>query len=161
MKSNIKKAILLVVAATFLLGSTLYAEHGYSGKKGIEYYGKEDKLESLRGELGITPEQEAKLSEQRKEFKAKNKKLMEGLRSKRKELKEELEKQHMNRARVNKIVKDIKNLTGEKLQNRVDKIVSMKNIFTPEQFEKLQDMMERKRHARMRSNRGKRQFRSQ
>ncbi len=155
MKSNIKKAILLMVAATFLLSSTLYAEHGYSDKKGIECNSEGDKFESLREELGITPEQKARLSEQRKEFKAKNKKLVKELRSKRKELKAELEKQHMNRARVNRIVKDIKNLTGEKLQNRVDKIVSMKNIFTPEQFEKLKNKME-KHHAHMRSNRGKR-----
>ena len=51
MKSNIKKAILLVVAVTFLLSSTLYAEHGYSGKTGIECYGEGDKFESLREEL--------------------------------------------------------------------------------------------------------------
>ncbi|MCK4462870.1 MAG: periplasmic heavy metal sensor, partial [Candidatus Omnitrophica bacterium] len=110
-------------------------------------------------ELGITAEQEAKLKAQREEFRDKNKKLMEKMLSKRKELKQELEKPNINRAKVDKIIADIKNLTGEKLRSRVHKIISMKNVLTQEQFEKLQKKMEEKRQAKTKRSRNKRWFR--
>ena len=148
MKPKLKKAMLLGLAITFLLSSTLYAEHYRGEKKGAEHSNKKEISAKLVEELGITPEQEAKLKEQRKEFMGKNKELKKNMRARRKELKRELEKPNIDRVKVEKIIADINNLTGEKLKNRVDKIISMKNILTPEQFKKLRDKTKGKRQAK-------------
>ncbi len=142
MKARIKKAALLVIAATFLLTSALYAYHG---DKKCSNFDREEKFEKLSTELGLTAEQKAQLKEQRETFKDKQGELMTKSRAKNKELGEELEKPEVDRAKVNKIISDIQTLTGEKLRNRVEKIIAMKGMLTPEQFKKLQDKMERKR----------------
>jgi len=141
MKGRIKKAVLLGIAAAFLLTSPLYAYHG---DKECSKSGREDKFEKLSDELGLTAEQESRLKEQREAFKGRQKELMTELRAKRKELGEELNKPKENRARINKIISDIQILTGEKMQNRVDKIIAMKGTLTREQFNKLQQKMEKK-----------------
>ena len=142
MKSKIRKAALLVIAATFLLSSAVYADHG---DKKWSKHEKEGRLEKISAEIGLTAEQEAQLKEQREAFKAKQKDLGERLMTKNKELKEELEKPQVNRAKIDQIISDIQILAGEKMRNRVDKILAMKNTLTPEQFNKLQKKMEKKR----------------
>ena len=142
MKERIKKAVLLTVAATFLLSSTLYAYHG---DKEHSKSGREGKFEKLSDELALTAEQKAQLKAEREAFKGKQGELMAKLRAKNEELKNELEKPAVDRARVDKIISDIQSLTGEKLRNRVEKIIAMKGTLTPEQFNKLQEKMEKKR----------------
>ncbi|PIQ89754.1 MAG: hypothetical protein COV72_01520 [Candidatus Omnitrophica bacterium CG11_big_fil_rev_8_21_14_0_20_42_13] len=158
MKTNFRKAAWLAIALVFFLSSALYAApynerrpgRGYDeGASGGGYGDKGEKLEQLKEELGLTPEQEAKLKADREEFKAKNIELTEKLRAKRDELKNELEKAELDTAKVYTIISDIERLTGEKLRNRVNKIISMKSTLTPEQFEKLQAKMRQKIEKRM------------
>ena len=143
MKGRIEKSLLLVVATVFLFTSIVYAYHG--DKKYPKRDSKECRFEKLSEELGLTPEQQAQLEEQREAFKDKRKVLMEKMRAKNKALKEELEKPKVNRDKADKSISDIQALTGEKLRSRVDKIIAMKDILTPEQFEKLQQKMKKKR----------------
>jgi Spy/CpxP family protein refolding chaperone len=143
MNIKFKKAVLLGMAAAFLLGSTLHAEGPYEG---TGRRNSEKKFAELTQELGITPEQETKLKEQQEGFRAKGKRLMKNIQSRQKELKQELEKKDVDRARIDKLIEEIKDLTGEKLRNRVDKIMAMKSVLTPEQFEKLQSKAHKKGH---------------
>lgn len=143
MKTRLKKLLLLVVATVFLFASTVYAYH--DDKKSQKSGSEECRFEKLSEELGLTPEQQTRLEEQREAFKSKRKVLMEKMQVKNKALKEELEKPEVNRARADKNISDIQALTGEKLRSRVDRIIAMKDILTPEQFEKLQQKMNRKR----------------
>jgi len=158
MKSKFRKAVLLGVIATFLLTSSLYASHSYDDKGEGERCARGErgeKFEKLKEELGITPEQATELKEQRKEFSGKRKELRKKLREKKQGLKAELEKESINRAAVDNTIEDIKNLTGEQYKNRVDKIISMKSILTPEQFKKLQSKMREKRETHSRSGKRK------
>lgn len=157
MKAKFKKAALLGLAVTFLLSPVLYAEGPYGGRNG-EASGREERCGRLAAEIGLTAEQEAKLKEHREEFRNRNKYLVEKIGSKRKELKEELEKESIDRAKVGKIIGDIKDLSGEKLFNRVDKIIAMKSILTPEQFEKLQNKMEGQKRGMKTGGRNERRF---
>ena len=59
---------------------------------------------------------------------------------------------------MGKIIGDIKDLSGEKLFNRVDKIIAMKNILTPEQFEKLQNKMEGQKRGMKKRGKNERRF---
>ena len=62
MKGRIKKAVLLGIAAMFLLTSTLYA---YQGGKEHPKFQRGEEFEKLSDELGLTAEQRAQLKEQR------------------------------------------------------------------------------------------------
>jgi len=137
MKKKILRAVSLAVIAVFLFGSSLYAEHGCKPGEG--------KFDKLTEELGLSPEQKTQLDAQREAFKSKNEAAWEKLKAKKEELRAELEKPTVDRAKVSAIIEDMKNLEGEKLNNRVDKILAMKSILTPEQFTKLQDKMQKKR----------------
>ncbi|MBN1354073.1 MAG: periplasmic heavy metal sensor [Candidatus Omnitrophica bacterium] len=150
MKKGFKKGLLLFVIATFLTASSAYAYHD-----GCEYQKHEkcDKFERLSDELGLTDEQKTRLDKQKEVFKEKNIAFMDKIYAKNKELKAELEKPEIDRESVNNIIDDIQKLTGEKLRNRVDNILAMKNILTQEQFEKLQQKMEKKRHGHKRRRR--------
>ena len=136
MKKKIVMAISLTVVAVFLAANSLYAEHCPEGKG--------EKFEKLTKELGLTPEQKTQLDAQREAFKAKNEGAWKKLKAKKEELRNELEKPSVDRGKINATIEDIKSLTGEKLNNRVDKILAMKSVLTPEQFAKLQNKMREK-----------------
>ena len=152
----IKKMVPLIVIALFLSGLTANAGTFAYGNEKAAYCKKPGNIEKISEELGLTPEQQELIKKQRAEFMEKNKDLGKRFRSKRVELKKELEKPKVDKATVDKIIADLKELTGEKLQNRVDKILSMKQILTPEQFDKLSEktyerkerFMKKRRHRR-------------
>jgi len=150
-----KRIFVLFAIAMFLSSSTLYAGWGSKGKC-AEKCDKRSGYGKLTKDLGLTKEQEGTLESQRKEFRDKNKELRERMMEKSKELKEELDKPAVDNAKVNRITEDIKNITGEKITNRVNKITAMKKVLTPEQYQKLQQKMERK-HKRWNKRKGKMQ----
>ena len=109
------KILTLTVAGLFLFGSLSFAEYGK----------RERKFATLTEELGVTDEQEAALNEQMEQFAEKNKAVWEKMKAKKKELKDELEKPAPDRSRIDAIIGEIKELTGERLNNRVDKILAV------------------------------------
>jgi len=147
MKKKIVMTISLAVVAVFLATASLYAEH-YSKDKG-------EKFEKLTKELGLNPEQKTQLDSQREAFKAKNEAVWKKLKAKKEELRNELEEPSVDRGKINATIEDIKSLTGEKLNNRVDKILAMKSTLTPEQFSKLQEKMRKKHGKREKMSRHK------
>jgi len=155
MKKKIARIISLAVIAVFLVSGNLYAESQCGAPEGGRGNGKGDKFQKLAEELNLTPEQKEKLKAQRAEFKEKNKALREKMQAKNKELKNELKNPTVDRAAVNATIEDIKSLTGEKLNSRVDKILSMKDVLTPEQFTKLQEKMQEK-YKKMKGKKEKR-----
>ncbi|MFC1576206.1 Spy/CpxP family protein refolding chaperone [Candidatus Omnitrophota bacterium] len=150
MKTKLVKAITLAVAAVFLISSVAFAVPPEGEEGSGKQCGRGEKIEKLKAELGLTPEQSEALKAERTEFKDKNKELRTELRAKRTALKDELQKDTINRAVVDNIINDIANLQRSKLTSRVDKIVAMKSILTPEQFKKLQAKM----HEKMKERKG-------
>lgn len=61
------------------------------------------------------------------------------MRAQRIELKKELEKPDTDMNKINAVINEIKNLTGQQLELRVNSILATKQILTPEQFKKLQE----------------------
>ena len=94
--------------------------------------------------LNLSPEQKSQITKQQDMNKEKENELRDKMHAKRLELKQELEKSEVDTNKVNAIIVDIKTLTGEQLDLRVNSILAMKQILTPEQFKKLQDMKEEK-----------------
>ncbi|MBL7130947.1 MAG: periplasmic heavy metal sensor [Candidatus Omnitrophica bacterium] len=138
MKIKFKQAVVFagVVAALFL-SSAAYAQSVDNAAQG-EMRPRREPKQRLIEELGLTVEQQEQIKEQCSENKEKNKELREKIRSKRLELKQELEKQNIDKSKIDSLVAEIKILMGQQLEQRVESILSMKEILTPEQFEKFQ-----------------------
>ena len=142
------KQILISAVVTLMVFSSgaAYAWPAYG--QGQEKDGKrawekmEEKREKFIKELGLTPEQEEQIKNLRKEKKEKRGELWIKIQAQRLELKEELEKPTTDRARIDSIVTELKALMAEKLDQRVEGILSMKKILTPEQYEKFKEEIE-------------------
>ena len=161
MKTKLRKTLVLISVVALLFSVTpLYAEGTHEncgmGEKGTEAeYGhqrgrgpKEGAMAKLIEELGLTPEQQEQLKTQREAHRGKMKELHETLKTKRAELKEELEKAGSNEGRINSLASEVKSLMSESVDLRVGNILEVKAILTPEQFEEF------KKHVAMKKKKG-------
>jgi len=131
----------LVSIVSFTLIAPAFAEwDGQYAETQHKHAGKQDFMKKLN----LSPEQKSQITKQQDMDKEKGKELRDKMQAKRLELKKELERSEVDTNKVNAIITDIKTLTGEQLDLRVNSIMAMKQILTPEQFKKLQDMKEEK-----------------
>ena len=87
--------------------------------------------------LKLTPEQTDKLSKNREDVSLRAKDLREKLLTAQNELKAEFDKPGFNKAKIDSLTADIKSLVGRQIQNRIDGLIVMKQILSPEQFTKI------------------------
>jgi Spy/CpxP family protein refolding chaperone len=91
-------------------------------------------------ELGLSSEQKEKLKEQRFQARYSMIENRNKIRLKELELRHELEEEAINHEAINKIVAELKQLHGATIEQRVNSILKMREILSPEQFEKLQSL---------------------
>jgi Spy/CpxP family protein refolding chaperone len=123
-----------VAALSLALTSCVLAENVRENKE-QQMWGKKNMGQSLN----LTPKQKQQIQQQRSSDKQKIVELKDKMRAKRLELKSELEKPATDMNRINAIINEIKELTGQQLELRVNSILATKQILTPEQFKQLQD----------------------
>ncbi|MEI8349292.1 MAG: periplasmic heavy metal sensor [Candidatus Omnitrophota bacterium] len=100
-------------------------------------------------ELNITAQQKEQLKEIMQENRNKAITHREKLRTSRQALKEELEKVNSDTARINTLVAEVKNIEGQLIDERVNHILKIKAVLTPEQFVKFKEKMAAGRKKRM------------
>ncbi len=100
---------------------------------------REKMMNKLAKELGLTPEQQQQIKKQHNQQKEKGKALRNEIRQKRLALKEELEKQDIDKRKIYLLIAEIEGLMGDQLEQRVEGILAMREILTPEQFKKLEN----------------------
>jgi Spy/CpxP family protein refolding chaperone len=122
------------------------------GKAGWQHKGKISKKDM--GELNLTPEQQKKIKEQRKEQGSAMKSLRESLKAKHEELRAEIDKEKSDKAKIEGITADLKKLEDQRIDQEIKGILQTKETLTPEQFKKLSDMRE-KREEEKRGGKGK------
>ncbi len=98
--------------------------------------------------LNLTPEQQQKLSDNRKAQSQEMTQLLSGIREKQAKLQEALKDPKVSRATVEPIVKEIKTLQAKLIDQRVNGIFAVKQILTPEQFASFQQMAEKRNEAK-------------
>lgn len=158
MKTNLKQAVAYAgLIAALCVGSVVHAQpfDDFGGMK--EGMGERRKVlsDKLVKELNLTSEQEKQIRKQRKEKRKKNKTIRKKLGKKMKELREELEKQDVDKGKIDAIAEGIKALRGTLIDQRINAILAMKEILTPEQYEKLKELREKRRSERRKMRKGK------
>jgi len=121
-----------------------------------EEFGRKRKeaIEDFAEELQLTEEQQELIKQQRSQKRTEAKAIRDQLLAKNKQLREELEKPEVDTAKVNSLVAEINAIKGQQLQKHVDGVLTMKEVLTPEQHEKLKCKMDEKRQM-MHHKRGK------
>ncbi|MFH1655666.1 MAG: periplasmic heavy metal sensor [Candidatus Omnitrophota bacterium] len=119
-------------------------------------FGEERKqaIENFTEELELTQEQQEQIKEQRAEKRKQAERIREQLKAKNQELRQELEKEEVDEVKVQVLIAEINDLQAKQLQQRVEGVLKMKEILTPEQHEKLKAKMQEKKQ-KMHHKRGK------
>lgn len=126
--------MLMAVLAVALVAGPVFAwgpDKSECGK------GSGERREQIRRELNLTPEQDSLLTDARKAHRARMGDIFKALKEKKTALKAELDKPGVTASRVAPIVADIKKLQSELVDSRVDGILQVKSILTPEQYARL------------------------
>lgn len=142
-----KKMMMVMVATViglFITGSVFaWGGHGGYGKDSKDSPRAKAMKEEMKKELGITPEQEKLLDAQREACSKEGDTFRKDMKSKKDELKDAISKPGVTRAQVEPIVAELKALEAQKIDRRVNSILAIKAILTPEQFAKLEAMKEK------------------
>jgi Spy/CpxP family protein refolding chaperone len=147
-----KRLIVLGIAACMFLSGTAYSmpeggglqEQGVKEmqEKGQRYKAWKQRHEDFIKELGLTQEQQDKLDALRKAHREENKDLREALKEKRQALKKELAKPVSDNNAISAIATEMKDIQAQLIDNRINNILQVKEVMTPEQYQKFQQKCE-------------------
>jgi len=155
---NKKLMLLAVVVMVFVWTSIAQARgHGEGYGRGDRQDGQgpsEEMVQKMEEKLGITEEQSVQLKAHRIEHKEKMKALKNELKEKREALKEELEKGDASESSIQGVASELKNVQSELVDERINGILAVKSILTPEQYEKFKEKT-KKNHSRKEKSREK------
>ncbi|MBN1622438.1 MAG: periplasmic heavy metal sensor [Endomicrobiales bacterium] len=153
-----KKMFFMAVMSIFLLlSSDVYAKRypEDDDKCGPRHEERFDRFcDELAKDLDLNEEQQKKIKENHKNHMEKRKELYKEVKEKREELKKELDKTKTDKAKVDKIVGELKSLNAKMIDLRVEKVLEMKDVLTPKQYEKLSENMEKKHKKMMKKGKG-------
>jgi len=94
-----------------------------------------DKRSQVIKQLNLTPQQEAQIKQLQMFNRQKAKELFLRLREKRKELADELDKARSSPIKIRALIAELKDLQGRLIEQRVEDVLKMKEILTPEQYQ--------------------------
>lgn len=94
-------------------------------------------------QLNLTEEQQKKLEENQLAQRQKMKESIAAMKEAQAKLQEALKDPNTTRATVEPILKEIKNLQAQMIDNRTDGIFAVKQILTPEQFTQFQELTQK------------------
>ncbi len=150
---KIGKKVVVLAVVSLLAIPLAYAES--LGGHGECARGEGKHKDVFGEELGLSAEQKEQIKQHREENKGAVKELHQQLKAKRDQLKVELDKPASDEGKISLIVEEIKALEGQMIEYRVDRILEMKEILTPEQYQKLQEKKESRKKEWMKNKSGR------
>ena len=131
-------SMLFIAAALFISSSALYASSYDNGSQ--EEKVSPGKMEAGRRELykdlNLSQEQKKLLWENRKSRREEMKSLFGQMKEKREAIRAELQKDELNIGKITQINNELKILGAQMLDRRLEGILEVRKILTPEQFKK-------------------------
>ena len=145
---KIKNILLGALLAVFLAGTAFAGEpkDGNRPERFPRFHERmEKKVNEMFDKLNLTAEQKSKIEENRKNNREQRKALMEKMRTLREAMKSELMKADLNMEQLKSVHAQIKALQSTMADNRLESILAVRKILTPEQFSKfISEMQEHK-----------------
>ncbi|MCA9400687.1 MAG: periplasmic heavy metal sensor [Candidatus Omnitrophica bacterium] len=106
---------------------------------------KEARFEEMKEDLGLTDDQVTRLKEHKQANRKHKKEFWGELKSKKDLLKEALQKDELNRDEIQKIHSEIKVMKNQMEDDRLESILEVREILTPEQFQKFHEITDKER----------------
>lgn len=103
----------------------------------------EERIKAMHAELGLSEEQQKLLDAHREKQSKEQEEFFGQMRAKRKEMAQELQKPELNMDRVKIIHAEIKDMMNKKADQRLEHILYVRQVLTPEQFSKFMGLMEK------------------
>ena len=151
----------MVGALIGLSVSVIYAAPAIPATQQKEAFVKkmDTKRQKIYNDLGLTEEQRRLLEENKNRHREQTKALFTQLCQKMNALRQELEKSELNMQEIYQVNNELKQLQTQMLDNRLERILEVRKILTPEQFRKFEDKMnERMEHFKNKRERNKEEF---
>ncbi len=147
---NIIRGNIIILTVFLLAAPAVYAGEDYSAEdlsaQAAQWKEKrKEKMQKIFNELDLTEEQKAKLKENKAKHRKQRKAAFEKMKSHKETLKQELLKTDLNMKRVRKIQGELKASQAQMADDRLDSILEVRQILTPEQFAKFTALMEQHR----------------
>jgi len=140
-----KRKIFQPIVLSALL-SVIFVLPAFANPWGARDFGRDKEGPQLRNkhewmikQLGLTEEQQKQIREHHREQSEQQQALREQTKAKHRELAEELQKTDINESRVGQLAAELTTLAGQRIDARIQGILTMKNILTPEQFAQFQE----------------------
>jgi len=125
-----------------------WGEHGHGQDgEGKFHQKREEMMKKMTADLGLTEAQQKQIEDQHASMKQRQEEIFKGIETKRNELRAELDKPELDRARIDQLTNELSALSAQKVKTRVEGILEIRTILTPEQFKALHQKMEEKREA--------------
>ncbi|MFH1368635.1 MAG: Spy/CpxP family protein refolding chaperone [Elusimicrobiota bacterium] len=137
------KKFLKALAMTLFILSGSCALSADDNRKGGENMMRKD-FEKSAKELKLTEEQKDKIEKHRNACKLQMKEIRAEMTKIHKDLKEVLNKAETDKTKVDGLIEELKKLHAKQLESMVDRVAEMKKILTPDQFKKMNEMMEKR-----------------
>jgi Spy/CpxP family protein refolding chaperone len=138
-KSRDMRYIMAVVLVLCFNSMALAQSQGRElGKRGVA---RQENFDAIFKELNLSPQQEQKISDQRNQEKEQSQALRQKMAEVRSQLKQELDQPVPDKVKVYSLIADMKELIGKRMEQRVERIFSLKEILTPKQFKLLNQKM--------------------
>ncbi len=156
---KVTDALKVVVTGVFVVAFTGQGGLAFAGNAGMNVIERKTVLESVKSDLedglGLTPEQKENIAVIRQEFKAKQLAIKNALNAKHEALRQELDGDAPVRAKVEPVLAEIKALQGQLMDNRVDVVFKLREIYTPAQIKMIKERSELQRKALVVKKQGK------
>lgn len=144
-----KKIILVGVCSLLVVQSAYAGQHkAKDGGKQYQRSHMEGMMDDIISELGLSPEQEAKIKELKESMSEEKKEAYARKKKKYRAMKAELDKADTDREKVDALIEELVGLEREKLQLRARQVLAIKEVLSPEQYETLQNKIEIKKEVR-------------
>lgn len=160
-KKNALIAVFTILAVVALVSLAMYACPFYAGfKPGKIFMEKMDaKQQQLYRDLNLTKEQKKLLEENKNKNREQMKELFHNMRIGMILMRQELQKDQLDMGKINQINNELKQLQAQMLDYRLQSILEVRKILTPEQFKKFEAKMEeRTSHFRDKRERPREEF---
>ena len=142
MRTHLRSKGLILTAATgfgFLFMPVAQAEYDHSGDGVGKDKKWEQKVEKFHKDLGLTPQQEQQLKAQREQYRAQKQALFGQIKEKTEQMQAELQKPDMNEAKVKQLHAELQSLRSKAADTRLDSVLAVRQVLTPEQFQKFNE----------------------
>ncbi len=144
-RKSLKTLVVLTALSLSLMSYQANAQGPQNNQKGSGHRMRKEMMGKVIEDLGLTQEQQESMKTYRSQNQERIKGLHEKLRQAHQALKAELEKEKSS----NKVIKDIatslNNVQAEMVDNRIDSVLKMKEVLSPEQFKQFTEKIEEHR----------------